>query len=91
MVVWSNFQEIYLFPSSNNPSGYSFQDNRVNKEGFSNIPLSEWPCFGPNGLKGIHKSSSLQSNSLSNERMIKGRKKENLSLLEVGTLDIPIP
>ena len=28
MVDWSCCQEIYRFPSSNNPSGYSFQNNK---------------------------------------------------------------
>ena len=47
-----------------------------------------WPRWS----QGHKLNSSLQSNnSLSKERMISGKKKEIWWLLEVGTLDIPIP
>ena len=85
MVDWSRFQQIYLFSSSNNPTGYSFQDNRVNKEGSSNSPLSEWPCFGPDGLKGKAKAVAYRvTNSLSDERGISGKKKENFTITGGG-------
>merc|ERR1712055_1232682 len=79
-------------PSSNNPSGSSFQDNRVFREGSSDSPLSEWPCFGPAGLKGKAKAEASRFIfPLSDEGWRSGKKKKAFRLLDVGIIDIPIP
>ena len=79
-------------PPSFNSSRSSFQDNKVFRKGSSNCPLSEWPCFGPDGLKGeVKATASRFIFPLSDKGWRSGKKKEVLRLLDVGIIDIPIP
>merc|ERR1712055_373637 len=79
-------------PPSFNSSRSSFQDNKVFRKGSVNCPLSEWPCFGPDGIKGEAKATASRFIfPLSDEGWRSGKKKKVLRLLDVGIVDIPIP
>ena len=79
-------------PPGHNPARSPVHDFEVPREGSSNSPFPEWPCFGPNGLKGeAKKKASRVIFPFSDEGWKNGKKKETLRLLDVGIVDIPIP
>merc|ERR1712055_1269629 len=79
-------------PPGQYPARSPAQNFEVPREGSPNSPLPEWPCFGPNGLKGNAKEEASRFIfPFSNEGWKNGNKKEVLRLLDVGMVDIPIP
>ena len=53
MADWSNFQQIYLFPPVTILPDSLSKITESTRKGLLIAPLSEWPCFSPDGLKGI--------------------------------------
>ena len=79
-------------PPSRYPARPHTQNSEVPREGSSNSPVSEWPCFGPSGLKGHAKAEASRFLfPFSNEGWKNGKEKEVLQLLDVGMVDIPMP